>query len=119
MSQPKNNIKSVTLFGRKITICIVSESKLRKVSESKPDETVYGYYEDISRTVYLNETLQPEQLRTVLLHELMHAILSIGGVSNILSEKVEESICNATEAFIDLFNDSNFLGFICNKSYNK
>lgn len=46
--------------------------------------------------------------RTVL-HELVHAVLDIGGVSAGLEEKTEEAICTAMENFVPSILDGNLI----------
>lgn len=65
-------------------------------------ETLYGYFDEVKSVIYIDNTLEQHIYDRILMHELTHAILSITGICNLLTSKLEESICDAMENFITL-----------------
>lgn len=103
----------VQLLGRKVKISFVSKDILRELSESTPSEDIWGYYDSISSHVYVYSGLKGGPRSRVILHELFHAVLGISGVTNVLNDRVEESVCDTAEALVDIFKDPKFVKLIC------
>lgn len=81
------------LLGRKIPIVL-----------DKPSKDEYGSFETRPNRIRLDDNLEPETFRAVLTHELVHAALSISGVTEHIELPVEEQICVVMEsAFIDIW----------------
>lgn len=80
------------LLGRKIPVNLVSRITLTAISE---DEDTLGFFD--GDAIYVLKTLHPEKQKRVITHEIVHAILSISGLSNLLEDSLEEAICDAME----------------------
>lgn len=108
-------IKKIVVLGEVIDIRLVSEEEVAKKIGADPDSfDSYGCYVPIDRTIYINKSLEPDQIRKTLIHELIHANLSISGLSNILEDKLEEAVCTALENMYNLFNNKEFVNELQN-----
>lgn len=94
----------VNLMGRSIQIKLVSKKALKKITGDNGDTV--GYYSPPEAVIYLDKTLDAEARRRVLLHELMHATISLSGITHLLEDKMEEAICDVAENWVMLFRDS-------------
>ena len=63
-------------------------------------ETLYGYFDDIKSIIYIDNTLPQATYDRILLHELVHAVLSITGLTNLLKPDLEEAIADAMENLV-------------------
>jgi hypothetical protein len=79
--------RSITIFGHKIKVRIVP------YLEDNGDE-LYGAWSYDSKTIYLQKGCD---WRSVLLHEVIHAILSLSGAGEGLTMVREEALCIALE----------------------
>ena len=105
-------LKEVTILGQKIKIIRQSLSSLSK----DEDSTTYGYYSCTQRAIYIAEELEGDAFRRVLLHELMHAFLGVGGLSATMDKHaLEEGVCDLAESFIHLFQNKQFVSIMTNK----
>jgi len=52
------------------------------------------------RTIIIDNTLEEDIKKSVFYHELVHAVLSITGISNMLQETIEEAVCDAIGTFL-------------------
>jgi hypothetical protein len=75
--------KHLTVAGQKVKII------------SKELDGDHGQYNHDQRTIYLDPSSK-EQFAT-LLHELVHAALTISGVAEVLGDEKEEAVCRAME----------------------
>ena len=72
---------------------IIGGRKIRVVLNEEMEE--HGLYYHDSRKILINPT--KEEPLASLLHESIHAALAIGGLSEILDDKLEEAVCRAVE----------------------
>ena len=77
--------KSITLLGKKIKI------------HYEPMETNLGLSNFSEMAIYINSKQSIEEAKNTLLHECMHMILYIAGVSFMFDENLEEAIVRALE----------------------
>lgn len=75
--------KSLYIGGRRIKVVL---------DEDMDDHGLY--YHDL-RKIVINPT--KEDPLASLLHEAVHAALTIGGVAEVLGDKLEEAVCRAIE----------------------
>jgi hypothetical protein len=75
--------KHVTIAGRKIRIIL------------DPHSDDHGRYYHMQKTIIIDP--DKEDPHASLIHEMMHAALAAGGLTEILDEKMEEAICCAAE----------------------
>lgn len=108
-------LKKVNILGETIDIRLVSEEEVAKhMGENTADYSAYGVYVPIDRTIYINKSLEPDQARKTLIHEIIHAHMSISGLTSILDDKVEEAVCTALESLYHLFISKEFVNEIQN-----
>lgn len=75
--------KHVNIGGRKIKIVL------------DPHSDDHGRYYHMGKTIIIDP--EKEDPHASLIHEMMHAALAAGGLTEILDEKLEEAICCAAE----------------------
>lgn len=75
--------KHLTIGGRKIKIIL----------DEDIDE--HGLYYHDARKIVINPT--KEEPLASLLHESIHAVLTISGLAEVLDDKLEEAVCRAVE----------------------
>jgi hypothetical protein len=75
--------KHVNIAGRKIRIIL------------DPHSDDHGRYYHMQKTIIIDP--EKEDPHASLIHEMMHAALAAGGLTEILDEKMEEAICCAAE----------------------
>lgn len=92
----------ISLMGKVFDIYPLSYGDLQAQWSEGPQDPIHGYFDEMSSSIYINSNLKQSIYERVLLHELTHAILSTSGISNLLSSKLEEGICDAMESFVDL-----------------
>ena len=95
MSVKRTRPRSVKVLGQKF--------KIKYLPPDEMEENCEGVVYTSRREIHLDNSLPLEQLRRVLIHEIMHAILSISGISEKLSYTVEESIAVAMESALPSF----------------
>ncbi len=77
--------KSLTVLGKKIQIVRV------------PLEDCHGAYKHDSALIELDTALPEDRAWQVLLHEMVHAYLTISGVAELMDIRLEEAVCRALE----------------------
>lgn len=83
-SKPEFKVpKHVTIAGRKIKIVL------------DPHSDDHGRYYHMQKLIIIDP--DKEDPHASLIHEMMHAALAAGGLTEILDEKMEEAICCAAE----------------------
>jgi Zn-dependent peptidase ImmA (M78 family) len=103
-------LKKVNILGESIDIRLISEEELHRLIDTRADEhEVYGAFLPGHRTIYINKSLEPEQIGRTLIHEVVHAHLSICGLSSLLEENMEEAVCVALEGFYNLVQSKEFV----------
>lgn len=108
-------LKKVNILGESIDIRIISEEELHKLIDTRPDEhEVFGAFLPGHRTIYINKSLEPEQIGRTLVHEIVHAHLSLCGLSALLDDKMEEAVCVALEGFYNTMQNKDFVEEIRN-----
>lgn len=83
---------TVKILGRDIYIYVIPDGDLVKMTAT---EDCTGFFKD--DRIYLANSLQEDQRKRVLIHELCHAVFSISGLTNLLEDELEEAICDALE----------------------
>lgn len=85
MNQPKQ----VMILGRKVKL---------QFCDLDGD---FGQFTELPHTIKIQQGMDAATVHRVLIHEMVHAALAIGGLSSYhLSDKVEESICTLMETAI-------------------
>ncbi len=73
-----------------------------KIKEVKPSEDSHGEYKDLAQTIEVNQNIDNEAYRRLLIHEVTHAGLGISGLSAFLNNiDAEEGFCTLMETFLD------------------
>jgi hypothetical protein len=88
------------VFGRTVKLEFVSQATLDHLAE---DTECLGLYK--SQTIYLQEDLQGDQLKRVLLHEIAHALFDIVGLTCLFTEGVEDAVCTTFEEFLGVVSN--------------
>lgn len=105
-------IKEIEILGRIIKLKHVSESeileKFSKDGEHRPG-SVLAWYSTADKTVYYWSGSDEQVQRESILHEIFHATLDVSGVSQLLTEEMEEALCTMTESWLELFNNKKFV----------
>lgn len=83
--------KEVIILGR--TIPVMRE----------PLKGAHGQFHRSNFTISLNTDCPAHLVEDTLLHECMHAVLWISGVSQLISEELEEAICFASESLTNVY----------------
>lgn len=95
---PPSRIKTFT--G---TLAVVQVNEL----EADGKKTILGKFDPQADLVYLLRFMSPAQKRQVLTHELTHKALYDFSISNDISDKLEERICDAMSGFFNHLISSN------------
>ncbi len=91
--------KYIIVFGRKIKI---------KYCDSL--DGLHGDFNPDKLLIRIDSTNSEKEQRITLLHEVLHASLALGGVSELLSPELEEAIVRNLEyGVFPLVEDSNLL----------
>jgi hypothetical protein len=64
------------------------------------DDNCCGSFHHDSRTIRVRRTMPPMVVRHTLYHEQMHLILNDAGISQTLTKKTEEAICDAYATYM-------------------
>jgi len=83
------HVESVLLLGQEI-----------KLKHRKPKKDSHGECDADMRTIELNSNLKGSFAMRVLIHELVHSGLRLGGVDYHLTEAAEEQICTIMESLV-------------------
>jgi len=109
-------LKTITLMGREIRVRVLSRDELLKLMRElgqspDPDETVYGFFDQMGCTINLWSGLEEEAFKRTLLHELFHAMCSFSGFDCLLDRdpQLEEALCTLSENWLDLFKNKKFV----------
>lgn len=94
----------IKVLGRTVSIDVVSSKTLKTLSG---DDNNLGFFD--GTRIYLLATLNKDQKKRILTHEIIHAFLHISGLTNLLDEKLEEAICDSIENLVD----SDYQGVLC------
>ena len=81
-------LKEISILGQTITI-----------EHRKPKKETVGEYNIHNRTIYLNNNLKGDEAIRVLVHEMQHAALNIAGITDLISEEIEEALCTIAESY--------------------
>lgn len=84
----------IKILGREIQVITVPDSDLSVMADL---EGCLGLYK--GDMIYIASSLQEPLRSRVIIHEAVHAVLSISGLTNLIEDKLEESICDAMETF--------------------
>lgn len=102
-------VRSINVLGKHINIKLVSEAKLaEKLNLDAEHYLVQGGWIPREACIYLNQDLSKDELKWTLIHEIVHAYLSISGLHNLLSRKLEESLCDCLANLASVISDNNF-----------
>lgn len=91
------------ILGREIAIEYCSQTRLSVIAD---DAEAIGYYD--GTIIYIKQTLSKAEKSRIFLHEVMHAIIGISGLSSLISEDQQEALCNVSECYHELFQDEEF-----------
>ncbi len=83
--------RSISVLGKVFTVKLVANLK---DSDGSP---LFGITDPNSRTITLCSSADQASLESTFFHELIHATLAVAGVSELLDEKLEESLTVALE----------------------
>jgi hypothetical protein len=72
---------------------MIGGRKIRVILDDDLDD--HGMYVHDTKKISINPT--KEDPLATLLHEAVHAALAVGGLSEILEDKLEEAVCRAVE----------------------
>lgn len=75
--------KHISIAGRKVRIIL------------DPHSDDHGRYYHMQKTIIIDP--EKEDPHATLIHEMMHAALAAGGLTEMLDERLEEAICCAAE----------------------
>lgn len=92
----KKNKPQLKILGRNVPVVLLNQTEIDKLAK---DKDILGFFCSKSQTIYINSGLKGIRYKEVLYHEMMHATLCFAGVSQLLTNKIEEAICNAVEAW--------------------
>lgn len=98
----KKSLK-IKILGRPISIEYCSGTRLDLLTDEKD---TLGFFQ--GSTIFIKQSLNAEEKKRVFLHEVFHAMLSVGGLTNLLEERAEEAVCTVAESFADLLSDEAF-----------
>ena len=87
------------ILGRQIEIVVVPDGDLSKMADQ---EHCLGLYQ--GDTIYLASSLTGEAKKRVLMHELVHVVFAVSGLTNLIDDKLEEAICDALESLVPYAN---------------
>lgn len=85
---------SCEVLGRTVRIVAIPDGELCKIADT---EECLGLFKD--DTIYIATSLTGDRKLRVFRHEYAHAILCISGITNLLEEKLEETLCDLLENF--------------------
>ncbi len=91
---------TIKVLGRDIQVVYMPGCDLNKISST---EDCLGMFKDDK--IYIAAHLEGAQKRRVVLHEVVHAILHISGLTNLIEDSLEEAIADAMESL----DESNIL----------
>lgn len=84
----------IKLLGRDINVIMIPDADLSRMNDM--EECLGMYKDDI---IYLASSLTGVNKKRILKHEIVHAILSITGLTNLIEDNLEEAIADAMENF--------------------
>jgi uncharacterized Zn finger protein len=105
-------MKEIFILGRRIQIMTCPKSKLQEFAQEQMNDDTLAWYESSDDTIYIWSGLEGRVFKRVLLHEIAHVMLSVSGMTHLLSHKQEEAVCDMCENFLNLFEDKKFVGWI-------
>jgi Zn-dependent peptidase ImmA (M78 family) len=98
--------KSVTIFGRKYKLKIVSQQKIIQIAGSLCEACV----EFDSKSIFVVKDLPDDEKLIAILHEIQHISHHTCGISQVISPEMQEILCESTaQAFYDLLRSLNGL----------
>lgn len=92
--------KSINILGKKIKIKTKADTTLKfedAEGAGAEDEEVSGYYSHDEGYIMINSSLSEDMQWVTLLHEMVHAVMGITGLSEVVTSDKEEAICRAME----------------------
>ena len=81
--------KSLVIGGRKVKVVMKDELK------ADDGEEAFGLFSD--GLIEISRGTPQDEMVATLLHECIHAALSVSGVGGLLSDQQEEAVCRAVE----------------------
>jgi Zn-dependent peptidase ImmA (M78 family) len=93
----------LSLLGRPVVFIELNEFSFEhRAKEAKVfSDDLQGWFDPSSFKIYIRKSLSQEQKKRVYIHELMHAVLCVTGISSVLKKRHEEAVCTATEILAD------------------
>lgn len=89
-------ITSIKVLGREIKVEYCSQTRLSLLAD---DADALGFFD--GETIFIKQSLSEKPKKRILMHEKIHAILAISGLSNMLDSDMEEAICDAMETLAE------------------
>lgn len=68
-----------------------------------PLKNAHGEFDRTNFTITLDTDCPAHLIEDTMMHETMHAVLWISGVSQLLSDQLEEAICFASESMTNVY----------------
>lgn len=85
--------KSFNVFGAKI--------KVKSFKETPETAHIMGYAVKQDNTIFISDSISPNQVSSTLTHELMHHLIFRIGLDQVLTQEIQEIICEAVSKFVD------------------
>ena len=113
MASSKKNSKNKTrqyrlsdflIDGSAIEICSQKWTVLREKLEDD-----FGVYDPVKNTITIQHGLSSDRAEEVLLHEILHVIFDISGLSRVLKPVDEERVASSVSPFLFSFLKGNGL----------
>jgi hypothetical protein len=84
--------KSIVILGERFKIKLVDA-----IGDKDSPDVIHATCDTTKRVIFLNKSIGQAAFETALLHEIIHAILAITGISAPMSESTEETLVSALE----------------------
>lgn len=97
----------------KVTICAINWKIKWKKGVELDGETVKGYCDTESQTIYVDTTHPIETQRHILLHEILHAVWYSGHVNPHLFDFEEDVVSTMTPALLEALSQPQISRFLC------
>jgi hypothetical protein len=93
MKPPRDMPKQLQVLGRTIEVKLVEDLRIGDVE-------CYGCYQGSTIQICTSKHSTHAAYHRTLMHERVHAILAISGITELLDGRTEEAICVAMESLV-------------------
>lgn len=107
-------MKEIVILGQRFSIKVVTKETLKNKTGDHVTES-YGAMELVPRVIYLNRELRGDQLKRILIHEIIHAYIGLAGLTEFTNNKTEEALCCVLENLVDQFTNPKVIDFMNSK----